>query len=165
MYRLIYASVAATELDTDGVDAILSQAKQRNAFDGLTGLILYHKGAFLQVLEGTRDKVEATYQRISHDPRHAEVELISRGETAHSLFDTWTVGTADPSQLSDDLSRRAMTLIKVSDWLDQETRLVDVEDQDVIYAITTFLRRLGDIDARLDVDFLQCYEEDRRQSA
>ncbi|MEM7363377.1 MAG: BLUF domain-containing protein, partial [Pseudomonadota bacterium] len=36
---------------------------------GVTGMLLYHEGSFLQALEGDRAVVEALYERIEEDPR------------------------------------------------------------------------------------------------
>lgn len=165
MYRLIYSSTATEQLGPEGVEQILTHAKTRNKHDGITGIILFHKGSFLQALEGPKDKVISRFDRIKIDPRHENVQLLSEGDAKVSLFEDWKVGHAVPNQLSNDVGDRAMTLVKVTQWLEQEASLQDVEEQDVFFTIWRFLDGLGEIDARLDVDFLQCFDKDRRSVA
>lgn len=165
MFRLVYTSEATSELLEDGIDQILTHARQRNARDGLTGILLFHKGAFLQALEGPQPVVEASFARIRNDARHQRVKVVSASEASGSLFDDWKIGHAKPGDLAQDVSDRAMTLVQVHDWLDDVACSAEFEKQNVFYMICQFLRGLGDIDARLGVDFLQCYDVDRRKLA
>jgi len=110
LYRLIYCSrnVIAEDLTLDRdhsikgeIRAILSIARQRNEADNLTGALLYTASGFAQVLEGDRDVVERTFERISRDPRHADVTALSFTPTERRSFPDWSMafsGQPDPAK-------------------------------------------------------------------
>jgi len=70
MRRLIYTSTSPKLLTGHDLENILSVSRRNNLRDGITGLLIYHEGSFLQVLEGPDAKIEASFERISSDPRH-----------------------------------------------------------------------------------------------
>ena len=80
LVRLMYASRAADSVDQDELLAILKQSKAGNATAGITGVLCFSGGIFLQVLEGGRMPVNALYNRIAADPRHRDVVLLSYEE-------------------------------------------------------------------------------------
>ena len=48
-------------------------------------------GHFFQALEGDRKAVNQTYQRITADPRHAEVTILSLKTIPERLFADWSM--------------------------------------------------------------------------
>ena len=101
LYRLIYCSrniisqvvpAASTSegLETE-VRAILSAARDRNKLDGVTGALLFTASGFAQVLEGPREIVENTFERINGDPRHAGVTVLSFTPTERRSFPDWSM--------------------------------------------------------------------------
>lgn len=93
-YRLVYASrmTPETEADVERVlDAILEVAVGRNAAAGLTGLLIGHLGRFFQALEGAPDAVETVFDDIAHDPRHHDVQVLTRGPVRTRLFERWAM--------------------------------------------------------------------------
>ncbi len=102
LYRLIYCSrntisqvipTASTQegLETE-VRAILSAARERNKLNGVTGALLFTASGFAQVLEGPREIVEQTFERINGDPRHAGVTVLSFTPTERRSFPDWAMG-------------------------------------------------------------------------
>ena len=69
---------------------------------GLTGLLVFHRGRFFQVLEGAYDPLIACYDRILADPRHTDIMLLAKGKAPDRAFARWKMGYADPSELSSD---------------------------------------------------------------
>lgn len=98
MYRVIYASRAAAPMRDRELEELLVDARMRNEEDDLTGLLLYFgpdvtdEPGFLQVLEGDRDAVEATYARIGRDRRHRGMRRISEGQVDERMFPDWRMG-------------------------------------------------------------------------
>lgn len=88
------------------IGAILTTSKLNNGLDGLTGLLFFDNARFLQVLEGPADGVEATFDRISADPRHTDITLIRDHEISERDFSYWSMELRDPSQSSDDATWR-----------------------------------------------------------
>lgn len=100
LVRLMYASRAADGVGTEELAAILRKSRQHNPHSGVTGLLCLSGGIFLQVLEGGRSQVSALYNRISSDPRHRDVVLLSYDEIAERRFAGWSMGMIDLSRLN-----------------------------------------------------------------
>ncbi len=100
LVRLLYASRAATPLDPEELQAILRQSKQNNPKDGITGLLCYSDGIFIQALEGGRDAVNRIYNRIAADTRHKDVVLLSYEEILERRFAGWSMGLVNMQRLN-----------------------------------------------------------------
>lgn len=57
MIQLIYVSSAVNLMSEDELLDLLAQSSQRNKRKGVTGLLLYAGGNFIQVLEGEQSDV------------------------------------------------------------------------------------------------------------
>ncbi len=91
MRQLLYVSTSARDISQRMLDQILSVSRVNNAAVGITGMLLYLDGAFLQVLEGPDDAVARTYDRIRMDPRHREPQTLLDQEGARA-FGQWSMG-------------------------------------------------------------------------
>jgi hypothetical protein len=91
LVQLIYASSAVELMDDGQLLALLQQSRQNNSELGLTGILLYKGGNFLQVLEGEEDKVMALYDKIRNDPRHRQVLTIATRPIKERDFGDWTM--------------------------------------------------------------------------
>lgn len=100
LVRLMYASRAVPTVDQDALLAILRQCKTRNPEHGITGVLCFSEGIFLQVLEGGRSAVNALYNRIVVDPRHTQVELMSYSEIGERRFAGWSMGQVNMARLN-----------------------------------------------------------------
>jgi hypothetical protein len=99
MYRLVYSSMEAEPFGLAPLKALLLKSRLRNSGAGITGMLIYDGGAFLQALEGDRSAVAATLARIERDPRHRNVTVLFRDEAAtERQFGQWSMGYADASE-------------------------------------------------------------------
>lgn len=101
MYSLIYRSVAKDSFDKPLIYKMLSDARDYNADHGITGCLLYHKGQFIQLLEGDEVEVISLFNRIKLDERHAAVELLEEEEINERIFGEWSMAfedMGDPAQ-------------------------------------------------------------------
>jgi hypothetical protein len=98
--RLIYASRAADALTPADHEQILASSKRNNAKVGVTGVLAFGAREFLQCLEGSREAVNATYNRILSDPRHQDVQLIDCREIDQRWFGEWGMHGLPPSRLT-----------------------------------------------------------------
>ena len=73
---------------------ILSASQRNNGRDGITGFLIFDKTWFVQILEGERNKVTETYNRIARDPRHSAASIINLRDVTARLFPNWTMGGA-----------------------------------------------------------------------
>lgn len=90
--QLIYASNAAREFCDDELAAILDSSIRHNRQNGITGLLLYARGTFLQALEGKQVAVEETYERIKKDNRHTELAVVEWAPILRRSFSDWSMG-------------------------------------------------------------------------
>ncbi|MDD0810420.1 BLUF domain-containing protein [Curvibacter sp. RS43] len=99
LVRLLYAS-RATDTSPDAIDAILAQSRQHNPGSGITGILCYGGGIFLQAIEGGRSAVNELYGHIQRDKRHQQVELMDYEEISERRFGGWTMGQVNLSKLN-----------------------------------------------------------------
>jgi hypothetical protein len=92
LINLVYGSSAKTKMGDGELVDILAKAREKNGRLGITGMLLYRGGNFLQVLEGEKSVVEALYDVIKRDPRHYTVELIAKRPVAQRGFGEWEMG-------------------------------------------------------------------------
>lgn len=94
VFKLLYVSSARRHLDEPEIEAILKPARTRNAARGITGMLVYGGGNFIQLLEGPREAVEGLFGRIEQDPRHRQVIRIAGFEDGEREFADWSMGYA-----------------------------------------------------------------------
>lgn len=100
LVRLMYASRAtSTPADAD-LAAILKISREHNPAEGITGLLCFTDGVFVQVLEGGRDAVNARYKHIVQDHRHRDVILLGYEEIAERAFPGWVMGQVNLHRLN-----------------------------------------------------------------
>jgi hypothetical protein len=100
LVRLMYASRAVAATDQDSLLAILRKSKANNPVLGVTGVLCYSEGIFLQVLEGGRSAVNRLYNQIAADPRHTQVELLHYEEIGERRFAGWSMGQVNMARLN-----------------------------------------------------------------
>ena len=99
LVRLLYAS-RAVDSSADAIAGILSQSRQYNPTSGITGILCYGGGIFLQAIEGGRSAVSELYGHIQKDPRHKDVVLLDFEEISERRFGGWTMGTVNLLKLN-----------------------------------------------------------------
>ena len=99
LVRLLYAS-RAVDTSAAAIDAILSQSRQSNPLCGITGILCYGGGIFLQAIEGGRMPVSELYGHIQKDPRHKDVVLLHYEEITERRFGGWTMGQVNMSRIN-----------------------------------------------------------------
>ena len=99
LVRLLYAS-RAVDTSQGAIEAILGQARQHNPSSGITGILCYGGGIFLQAIEGGRMAVSELYGHIQKDARHKDVVLLHYEEISERRFGGWTMGQVNLSKLN-----------------------------------------------------------------
>jgi hypothetical protein len=100
LVRLLYASRSANPASSEVTEAILAQSRSHNPAMGITGILCYGGGIFLQALEGGRDQVSDLYGHIQKDPRHKDVVLLHYEEITERRFGGWTMGQVNVSKVN-----------------------------------------------------------------
>ena len=109
LVRLMYCSRAAASVDPEELHAILRRSTVENPKHGITGVLCFSSGVFMQALEGGREAVNRLYNRITADARHGDVTLLSYDEIKERQFAGWAMGQVNLSRLNPAL------LLKYSD--------------------------------------------------
>lgn len=92
MRQLLYISNTDDDFPQAELERILAASRRNNVPLGLTGMLLYLGGAFLQVLEGPAESVEKIYTRIRSDSRHWETQTLLESDVLHRAFGAWSMG-------------------------------------------------------------------------
>ncbi len=100
LVRLMYASRAVPAVDQEELVAILKTSKVNNPKAGITGVLCFSEGIFIQVLEGGRNAVNRLYNRIATDSRHSDVVLLNYEEIAERRFAGWSMGQVNMARLN-----------------------------------------------------------------
>ncbi|MDP3133202.1 MAG: BLUF domain-containing protein, partial [Burkholderiaceae bacterium] len=100
LIRLLYVSRAVDKNDKAAIDAILASARSHNPENGITGVLCYGGGIFLQAIEGGRGAVNELYSHIIRDARHTEVQLLHYEEITERRFGGWTMGQVNLAKLN-----------------------------------------------------------------
>ena len=101
VYSIIYKSKADPTFNIFEIQKMLQRAKYFNKMNEITGIILYHKSQFIQLIEGEKDAIESLYASIRADERHHEVETILSKASNQSLWMDWSMAFYDFSDPSD----------------------------------------------------------------
>jgi len=99
LVRLLYAS-RAVDRSEEAIEAILSQSRESNPSCGITGILCYGGGIFLQAIEGGRMQVSELYGHIQRDKRHKDVVLLHYEEISERRFGGWTMGQVNMSRIN-----------------------------------------------------------------
>ena len=102
LVRLLYCS-RAVDTGAEAIEAILAQSRQHNPVSGITGILCYGSGIFLQAIEGGRLQVSELFGLIQRDGRHKDVALLHYEEIFERRFGGWTMGQVNLSKLNQSL--------------------------------------------------------------
>ncbi len=92
MIRLTYASTAINEWGAEDLLKLLKQCRTNNGAKNITGILLYSKGTFFQVLEGDELTVNQVYSVIEKDKRHKDCTIIEKEKITERAFPYWSMG-------------------------------------------------------------------------
>lgn len=98
LVRLLYAS-RAVDTSPQVIEAILAQSRQHNPASGITGILCYGSGIFLQAIEGGRMQISELFGHIQRDARHKDVALLQFEEISERRFGGWSMGQVNLTKL------------------------------------------------------------------
>jgi len=100
LVRLLYVSRAVDKDSAKAIESILETSRSQNMGNGITGVLCYGGGVFLQAIEGGRNAVNTLYNHIASDKRHTNVVLLHYEEISERRFGGWTMGQVNLSKLN-----------------------------------------------------------------
>jgi len=93
--QLVYRSQARQSFSEAELVDLLEEARTHNQQHGITGLLFYHDGYFVQFLEGSEDVLEPLYAQIQQDTRHQQITTLHRAVQSQRVFAGWAMAFAD----------------------------------------------------------------------
>ncbi len=99
LISLVYVS-SGRQLSSEEIVEILRVSRANNQRDGITGLLAYKDGNFLQVLEGPEEVINNIVQRIERDSRHSGMIVLSKKPVKERLFGDWSMAFRDLKDMS-----------------------------------------------------------------
>lgn len=95
LYRLVYVSSAKNKYAKVDLLGLLHKAREKNTRLGITGLLLYKDGNFMQLIEGEKTAIHALFDAILADPDHHQVVMMIDEPCEERLFAEWRMGFYD----------------------------------------------------------------------
>ncbi|MFN7926945.1 MAG: BLUF domain-containing protein [Blastocatellia bacterium] len=89
---LVYVSSATELFSEEALLALLVQAREANLRRSITGMLLYHAGNFMQVIEGPENAVQELHKKIMADPRHTNILTLLCRPQQQRQFAEWSMG-------------------------------------------------------------------------
>ena len=88
---LVYVSSATKLLNYEETMYLLKRARERNKEYGITGVLLYIDGNFMQYIEGPKDNLDIIYKIICDDKQHTGIILVSQETIEDRQFGDWAM--------------------------------------------------------------------------
>ena len=91
MHQILYVSVETHPITKDDLSELLKQSRENNRSLGITGILIYYKKHFFQILEVEKDKVFELFRTIKKDERHMSVILVWDEPIEERSFKEWSM--------------------------------------------------------------------------
>jgi len=88
----LYVSRSVHPETPEETESILNSSREHNIANGITGVLCFGGGIYLQAIEGGRNQVNDLYSHIVKDPRHKDVVILDYQEITERRFGGWTMG-------------------------------------------------------------------------
>ncbi len=75
--------------------SILESSARRNPALGITGVLIYERGRWIQLLEGPASSVDALLDSIEIDVRHGMFQILWRTPAGTRMFENWSMAFMD----------------------------------------------------------------------
>lgn len=100
MKQLFYVSSARANLIYEDILHIVEKAREHNSANGITGVLLYKGGIFLQLLEGEEAAIRKVFEeKIKPDTKHSNIIEIFDLPSKERLFQDWSMGFCEMSEM------------------------------------------------------------------
>ena len=97
--QLLYVSVETHPYTKEQLTDLLKKSRVKNAKLGITGILLFYKKHFFQVLEGEKEDIFKLFRTIRADERHTSVILVHDQPISQRSFGDWTMAFVDINKL------------------------------------------------------------------
>ena len=116
MLQVVYISFASESFNSnaqDGLDDILLKANEYNKKRGITGMLLYRSGVFLQLIEGDLIEIQKLFGKISMDLRHEGLKILVKQQSDERLFEDWSMACRKIDELDLEVIDKILPFQKI----------------------------------------------------
>ena|SRR5271165_1105280 len=92
MFFVVYVSSAVNLFSEEDLTRLLETSRRNNPKLGVTGMLLYKEGNFMQLIEGPEEGVRTLLATIYNDPRHRGLLTLLEGNEKTREFQDWAMG-------------------------------------------------------------------------
>lgn len=103
LIQLVYVSKTSHSFQAKDLEALAHRSQENNAKVGITGLLLYSPGFFLQLIEGEETAIEKLYRIIQQDKRHTKAKCLVKRVVSKRSFPEWDMGLVNFTQTQTDM--------------------------------------------------------------
>lgn len=98
IYSLIYLSNATVNYDAEHLSALEQLAVEQNRIHGITGILNFSEGRFMQYIEGPEEVLNQLMRNISNDRTHNVTHLVKFDPREDRLFPNWALRVSRSTQ-------------------------------------------------------------------
>ncbi len=95
VHSITYVSSAKKMLERESLVSLLDGSRVRNLQYGITGMLLYKSGCFIQTIEGPHEPLRRLFHNISNDNTHHQLITLLDEPIEAREFDQWHMGFID----------------------------------------------------------------------
>jgi hypothetical protein len=103
-----YRSLAVSRPTDAEMQQLLQDSQNRNRAEGLTGVLVYERGAYFQWLEGPTEALDRVWNSILRDPRHHRIDVLRDEPIGQRVFEGWDLRIAQGAHVTIDAAIAAM---------------------------------------------------------
>lgn len=100
--QVVYVSSARRKFSAEEITSLLDVSRRNNARDGITGMLLYRDGNFIQAVEGPAPAIEDLMNRLRRDETHHGMIVMIDRPIQERDFGDWTMGFRNISGVRSD---------------------------------------------------------------
>jgi serine/threonine protein kinase len=101
IHQLVYESRPTELLTQEQLRDILVKSQYKNIRLNLSGLLIFHGGRFMQLLEGGKYEVAELFAAIQRDPRHTDIKVVLESDSQVRDMPSWVMGLSADDSLKD----------------------------------------------------------------
>lgn len=92
LHTLCYVSSCKDTLTAKDLEHLFLVNKRNNTEHGVSGILIYNNGNFLQILEGDEDTVKNIFKKIKRDSRHRNLITLINNSIDERIFHDYESG-------------------------------------------------------------------------
>ena len=91
MITLIYTSTSSFNCSAGELALFLNFVRSENIRLNITGILLYHEGEIMQIIEGEKEIIYELFEKIKVDKRHINVIKLNEFKIVKRAYEEWSM--------------------------------------------------------------------------